>query len=38
VGRTDRIEEGRIIRRLGTVPGPKLLEIAAELDRISPEE
>jgi mRNA-degrading endonuclease toxin of MazEF toxin-antitoxin module len=34
----DVIEEDRIIRRLGVVPNPRLLEIAAELDRISPEE
>jgi mRNA-degrading endonuclease toxin of MazEF toxin-antitoxin module len=32
------IEEDRIIRRLGMVPGRKLLEITAELDRISPAE
>jgi len=30
------IEADRIIRRIGIVPGPRLLRIAAELDRLAP--
>lgn len=32
------VEPGRIIRKLGTVPGPLRIRIALEMDRIAPPD